>query len=76
MKHIKGFTLIEVMIIVAIIGILLAVAVPEYQKHRDQIDVDQNDSIVYDDPWASQDQDEQVPEKECIELNGKIYCEE
>ena len=34
MKH-KGFTLIELMIVIAILGILAATVVPEFQKIRD-----------------------------------------
>lgn len=37
----RGFTLIEVFIIAAVLGLLMVVAVPQYQSYRERVDMNQ-----------------------------------
>ena len=62
MRHQQGFTLIELMIVVAVIGILAALAIPQYQVYTAKSQVAR---------VVGETGDQKVPVEDCV-LNGKV----
>lgn len=60
-RHIKGFTLIEMMIVITILGIIIAIAIPQLMDRSDrkmnplqQVEVKEPGSPEHDTSWTKQ----------------------
>jgi len=68
---IRGMTLIEFMIIVAIVGILMAIALPAYMGHRCKGEDKHTEACQ---KWLKRNENVRSP-MDCLRINGKRYCE-
>lgn len=68
MKRNKGFTLIEVMIIIAILGILAAIIIPQIKKHNDM-----KAGIVEQKDFSTKDA-EQIVKSRTFNIRYEKHC--
>jgi type IV pilus assembly protein PilA len=79
MKHSDGFTFIEFSVVLAILGILAAIAVPQYSSYREraynQAAISDLKNIAAAQESYFADHQSYKPIEQCAKVDGAVKCE-